>query len=102
MSLLLICFCLNGCVDDFSGCRFGWMVGFKDWRLVGLFGLELVSRLGVCSDTGGLVANWLFAGLFCLCVLRMCWFVAGVLGFACCVFVCFANLWFVLLDGGFL
>lgn len=60
---------------------------------MGLFGLELVSRLGVCSDTGGLVANWLFAGLFCLCVLRMCWFVAGVLGFACCVFVCFANLW---------
>lgn len=21
-------FCLNGCVDDFSGCWFGWMVGF--------------------------------------------------------------------------
>lgn len=31
VSLLLICFCLNGCVDDFSGCRFGWMVGFKGW-----------------------------------------------------------------------
>lgn len=31
VSLLLICFCLNGCVDDFSGCWFGWVVGFKDW-----------------------------------------------------------------------
>lgn len=69
---------------------------------MGLFGLELVPRLGVCSDTGGLVANWLFAGLFCLCVLRMCWFVAAVLVLRVVYLFALPICGFVLLGGGFL